>query len=250
MRKGLLIVNADDWGMDAATTDAIAACFDHGRITSASAMVYMEDSDRAARLARERSLPVGLHLNLARPFTDAAAPAPVRERQRRLARYLGRARWRRWVPSPLLRAEVARCVEDQRERFAALYGAPPTHLDGEQHMHTWPTALAALPRGARIRPTFTFVARERPAWNRLARAGFNAALRRRFVTPRYFFSIRELHPALGGEALEERLDLAAGGAVEVMVHPGWEDERALLLADRWARLLEGRPLGSYADLRS
>lgn len=250
MPTGLLIVNADDWGMDPATTDAIAACFERGRVTSASAMVWMQDADRAARLAHEHRLPVGLHVNLIRPFTDPATPPAVRERQQRLARYLSHARWRRWVPNPLLRAEVARCVEDQRDRFAALYGAAPTHLDGEQHMHTWPTALAALPRGARVRPTFTFVAHERPAWNRLGRAVFNAVLRRRFTTPAYFFSIRELHPALGGEGLEDRLALAAGAAVEVMVHPGWEDERALLLADGWARLLDGRPLGSYADLRS
>ena len=36
--------------------------------------------------------------------------------------------------------------------------------------------------------------------------------------------------------------------VEVMVHPGWEDERAYLLSAGWKRLIEGHRLGSYADL--
>jgi hypothetical protein len=73
-------------------------------------------------------------------------------------------------------------------------------------------------------------------------------MRTRFRAPRWFFDIRDLHPALGGGELERRLDLANGDAVEVMTHPGWADERALLLGEGWAAVLRGRPLGSYADL--
>jgi hypothetical protein len=50
--SGLLIVNADDWGGSEATTDAILATFEAGRITSTSGMVHMPDSDRAAEIAR------------------------------------------------------------------------------------------------------------------------------------------------------------------------------------------------------
>jgi len=47
----MLIVNADDWGRSLAETDAALRCLKRGRITSVSAMVFMQDFKRAARLA-------------------------------------------------------------------------------------------------------------------------------------------------------------------------------------------------------
>src|SRR5689334_18341851 len=42
---GALIVNADDWGMDRDTTDQILKCASCGSVSSASGMVFMEDSE-------------------------------------------------------------------------------------------------------------------------------------------------------------------------------------------------------------
>ena len=44
----MLTVNADDWGRSRAETDAALQCHGKKRITSVSAMVFMEDSERAA----------------------------------------------------------------------------------------------------------------------------------------------------------------------------------------------------------
>ena len=66
----MLIINADDWGRSVAETDAALRCYKEGRITSVSAMVFMEDSERAAELAKENELDVGLHLNFTDKFTD------------------------------------------------------------------------------------------------------------------------------------------------------------------------------------
>ena len=76
---GLLIINADDLGIDVATTDSILRCFWAGRVSSASALVGMSDSARAATLAREANLPIRLHLNLTEPFSDPSVPADIRE---------------------------------------------------------------------------------------------------------------------------------------------------------------------------
>src|ERR1700742_3119003 len=65
----LLIVNADDLGWNRGATDLTIASFGAGQVTSATALVHMEDSERAATLAREHDLPTGLHLNLSDPFT-------------------------------------------------------------------------------------------------------------------------------------------------------------------------------------
>jgi len=48
---GCLIIDADDWGRDARTTDRTFECFRNGALSSASGMVFMQDSERAANIA-------------------------------------------------------------------------------------------------------------------------------------------------------------------------------------------------------
>ncbi|MGA2008698.1 MAG: ChbG/HpnK family deacetylase, partial [Solirubrobacteraceae bacterium] len=62
--RNLLIVNADDWGIDEPTTEAALLCFDAGAVTSVSAMVFMAGSQAGSRLALARGVPAGLHINL------------------------------------------------------------------------------------------------------------------------------------------------------------------------------------------
>ena len=57
-----------------------------------------------------------------------------------------------------------------------------------------------------------------------------------------------MHPLLGGRGIDEKLALAGGSAVEVMCHPGWEDERAILRDPDWLELIRERRLGSYEQL--
>ena len=246
---GLLIVNADDWGIDAPTTDAIGRCLRAGAVTSASGMVFMADSERAAALARSERVSVGLHLNLTEPFA-ATASADVERRQARIVEYFAGSRWRRWGVSASLFTEIERCIADQLAEFRRLYGCEPSHIDGHEHIHQALGVLGArtLPSGAKLRPSFTYAPGEKSGANRLARAALNAVMRRRFATPRYFFSIRDLHPALGGAGLEEKLALSSGCTVEVMTHPGWTDELQILLGERWSAVTGVRPLGSYEDL--
>src|ERR1700733_15144672 len=90
--SGCLIVNADDWGRDIPTTDRIRECFEAQAISSASAMVFMADSERAARIARQGSFDCGLHLNFTTPFAGSNVPARLAEHQSRIARYLKRSR--------------------------------------------------------------------------------------------------------------------------------------------------------------
>jgi predicted glycoside hydrolase/deacetylase ChbG (UPF0249 family) len=246
---GLLIVNADDWGMDPPTTDAIHECCRAGAVTSVSAMVHMSDSARAAELAANGMEPPGLHLNLTEAFTDASCPAEVRARQLRIVDYFAGPSRRRWGVSPTLFTEVERCIADQLEAFRDLYGREPSHVDGHQHLHQSLGVILArpIPNGTKMRPSFTFMPGEKSRLNRLFRAALNRAMRLRFRTPSYFFSIRDIHPALGGSGLERRLALADRFTVEVMSHPGEADERAVLLDESWAALLNGLTVGGYMD---
>jgi len=53
---GCLIIKADDWGRDDQTTNRILECFQRRVLSSASGMVFMEDSERAANIAQEQGL--------------------------------------------------------------------------------------------------------------------------------------------------------------------------------------------------
>jgi hypothetical protein len=56
-------------------------------------MVWMRDSARAAQLARERDMPVGLHLNFTLPFTDTHAAREVRSLQLELTERFDGSSW-------------------------------------------------------------------------------------------------------------------------------------------------------------
>jgi predicted glycoside hydrolase/deacetylase ChbG (UPF0249 family) len=245
---GLLIVNADDWGGNALATDAIADCFAGNRVTSATAMVYMADSERAAAIARARELPIGLHLNLTLPFDGSDVPTGVRERQATLVKYFRHLSLRRWTYSPWVGGDVRDAIADQLERFRVLYGREPTHLDSHHHVHVSLDVLQRLPRETKVRTTHSRTG-SALAPTRVARSIKRAFIRRRFVAPDYLFSIRSLYPAFGGIGLEPALALADSAVVEIMVHPEWSDERRLLMSDAWLTDLAGHRLGSFEALR-
>ena len=79
--RGLLVINADDWGRDRDTTQRIFECFQRKTVSAVSAMVFMEDSERAASTAREHGIDAGLHLNFTTPFSALNTPKRLVERQ-------------------------------------------------------------------------------------------------------------------------------------------------------------------------
>jgi predicted glycoside hydrolase/deacetylase ChbG (UPF0249 family) len=248
--NGLLIVNADDWGHDEETTDAIAGCHEWGALTSTTAMMFMEGSEHAARRAAELpSLGVGLHLNLDEEYSDPAVPPKVRERQRRLVDHYRDARRRRWLYDPRHRQATNRIVADQFERFHELYGRAPTHLDGHHHAHLAANVLLspAVPWGTKIRNTLTDTGHRSPLTRGLQMARDRLLLGRRRTTE-FFFDLRAIWPDLGGAETGDALGLASESSVEIMVHPGLRDEFDALRSSEWAVALEGLPLGTFAAL--
>lgn len=255
--SGLLVVNADDWGGSEATTEAILGTFEAGRITSTSGMVYMPDSNRAAEVARDAGLPVGLHLNLTEPFGDPRTPTAVRDRQLRAVERLagsggddhpGTARWRKWVYDPTIRTLVDLAIADQLERFEALYGHPPTHFDGHNYVDACPNVFLSrsIPAGSLIRNSLDCYPLVRSAMGRLK--GLRQRLRtRRLRSTGYLLHIAQL--SLEGEGSpDSRLRLARSASVEVMGHPDDEAELAALMSPAWERVLSEYELGSFADV--
>lgn len=214
---GALIINADDFGRDRWNTQKILECFAGGGISSVSAMVFIEDSERAAAIAREKGIDAGLHLNLTTPFSEAA-PALLREHQQRLARYLERHRLARLIFHPGLAGSFEYVVRKQLDEFNRLYGEPPARIDGHHHMHQCANVILAklLPAGTVVRRNFSFQPGEKSWANRTYRNIVDRMLARRHRLTDHFFS---LAPVEITNRLERIFSLAQESIVEVETHP-------------------------------
>ena len=230
-----LILNADDWGRDAATTDAIRECFEHGTLSSASGMVFMEDSERAASLALEHGLDIGLHLNLTTPFSGERAGATLKGHQARLASYLRSSRFAPAVFHPGLVNAFHYVFSAQWDEFSNLYGREPHRADGHHHMHLSANVLLQrlLPRGIVLRRNFSFQRGEKGLFNRMYRSVVDRSLARKYRLADYFFS---LPPILPGR-VERIAQIASKAIVEVETHPINPDERRLLTEGGLRRLI-------------
>lgn len=242
----MLIVNADDLGRCREDTDSALACHARGRITSTSAMVFMADSSRAAALARDTTLPIGLHLNLSEPFSAPQVPAELRARHDRVCRFLRSSRYALLLFHPLLARDFAEVVTAQFAEFRLLYGREPSHVDGHQHMHLCSNVLAQglLPPGARVRRSFTFGRGEKSRLNRWYRAALDRALARRYVLTDGFYSLSQ---QMKQSSLDAVLSRASHEQVELMVHPTWPNEYEFLMSDAFAAALARAGAGASAN---
>jgi predicted glycoside hydrolase/deacetylase ChbG (UPF0249 family) len=244
----MLIINADDLGRSVAETDAALTCFRAGRITSASLMVFMDDSERAARLAQDANLDVGLHLNFTAPFTASDCPPDLVDAQNRLAGFLRRHRYAQLVYHPVLRKQFAESYRAQAAEFARLFGgAAPSHVDGHHHMHLCANLLLSglVPANTRMRRHFSFGPGEKSWLNRFYRRSVDRWLARRYRLAEFFFDLRQ---SLEFRRLDRVLALAKTASVEVMTHPISPAESEFLLSDRFSAVLQGLETGSHRRL--
>ena len=222
-RAGFLIVNADDWGRARDTTDRTLECIRSGSVSSVSAMVFMEDSERAATIAREHAIEAGLHLNFTTPYSAGSCPSRLLECQQKIARYLLRHRLAQVMFQPGLINAFEYAVVAQLDEFRRLYGTDPFRLDGHHHMHLCANVLfqGLLPPNTIVRRNFSFEAGEKSLWNRLYRRVVDRVLARRHRLMDYFFSLVPLRPE---GRLQRIFSLSRGYIVEVEAHPVNQDE--------------------------
>lgn len=215
---GALIINADDFGRDQLTTDRILDCGLAGGISSVSAMVFMEDSERAAAIAEDRGIDTGLHLNFTTPFSSAGAPTQLKDHQLQLARHLKRHRLANLVFHPRLTGSFEYVVRKQLDEFFRLYGVEPGRIDGHHHMHLCTNVIAAklLPAGTIVRRNFSFQPGEKSWANRSYRSFVDHLLSQRHRVTDYFFSLPPLEPA---DRVRRIFSLSRQFTVEVETHP-------------------------------
>lgn len=214
----MLILNADDWGRTKETTDRIRECVLCGTVSSVSAMVFMQDSERAATIATAQGIDAGLHLNFTTAFSGRYCPARLTEHQKRVARWLGYHRFAKTIFHPGLIRSFEYVVAAQLDEFHRLYGGEPRRLDGHHHMHLCTNVLFTelLPAGTIVRRNFSFEPREKSFVNRFYRCLSDRILARHHRLSDFFFSLRPLDVP---NRLARIFSLARCFVVEVETHP-------------------------------
>jgi len=245
---GLLIVNADDWGHDAHTTGRILDCTLRGTISSVSAMVFMEDSERAAAIARERGLVTGLHLNLTTPFSAPSCPLKLKEHQQKLSNFLRRHFFARAVYHPRLGRSFEYVVKAQIEEYSRIYGTGPERFDGHHHMHLCANVLfgGLLPAGKIVRRHFSWESREKRLRNGLFRKITDALLARRYCIVDFLFSLSPFEPPA---RLQRIFSLASQFVVELETHPVNPAEYQFLTDGEIFRWAEPCPIAPFCAAR-
>jgi predicted glycoside hydrolase/deacetylase ChbG (UPF0249 family) len=241
----MLIINADDWGRSMAETDAAFRCYKQGRITSVSAMVFMQDSERAAELAKENAFDAALHLNFSETFTGRNISVHLRECHNRLVRYLRRNKYSQLFYNPFLREAFSYSYHAQVEEFGRFFGKPPSRVDGHHHMHLCANLLLSklIPAGTKVRRNFSFCPGEKSYLNRSYRRLADRWLARRYQLTDYFFDLTQ---CIEENKLGRVTSLAISSNIELMTHPIVRWEADYLMSDECSKLLQSLEIGRYA----
>lgn len=140
----LLIVNADDFGLNDAATDGIAETHLAGSVTSTTLMVNAPAAVRAAEFAQAHpALGVGLHFNLTwgRPVAPLElVPALVSADGTFLERA---ALARRLLGGSVPRGQIQTELRAQVRALSAL-GVYASHVDSHQHVHGFGSVFDAV----------------------------------------------------------------------------------------------------------
>ncbi|MBU9812077.1 chitin disaccharide deacetylase [Rahnella sp. SL6] len=249
----LLIVNADDFGLCKAQNYGIIDAFNNGVVRSTTAMVNMASAEHAAALSKANSdLAVGMHfvLTLGRPLSPM--PGLVRDGE------LGKWIWEMAGQGTLPLDEIRHELQSQFDRFLALFGHLPTHLDSHHHVHMFPQIFPIVEAFAQEQGIPVRIDREEIRRGDIALCGAK--------------STDGFDSSFYGEAVSEALFLQTldsatqrgDRSVEIMTHPSFIDNTILASKYCTPRLAElnvltsaslktaiterGFRLGSFKDL--
>ena len=244
----MLIINADDFGRTRQSTNRIVSCHNQGRVTSTSAMVFMEDSQRAAELAGESNIDVGLHLNFTQkptqPQTQSSLFCAYHDR---IAAFLTRRKYNFLIYNPALRRQFEYVFQLQLEEFERLYSMSPSHIDGHHHMHLCTNMLikTIIPKRQRVRRNFSFARGEKNLLNRIYRRIIDKGLERKYLIADYFFSLADV---VKTDQIKRVLNLAKTAIVELETHPELDEEFEWLMGDAFFQTFSGVKTITHSQL--
>ncbi len=239
-----IAVVADDYAIAPGVSGAIRELLDAGRISATSCMtttpVWDDEGPRLHRFMGRAD--IGLHFVLTDGSPCGPMPSLAPSGRFPAMGQLTRIAWAGRLDPAEVEAELHR----QLDRFEAVIGAPPDHIDGHQHVHQLPGVREVLVRVAAARL-------QRRAWLRCTAESAWTILRRGVAVPKAMLLAAAAGPLrrLAGDHPQNRgfsgvygfddrapyparfarfVDHARPGLL-VMTHPGAVDD-VLRAADR------------------
>ena len=253
-----LIINADDFGLNAEVNASILKSINEGLVTTTTMLVNLEGFDDACNIADQYSIKkrIGLHINLTEgvPLTDEMKRCTTFCDSE--GRYIFRKNEKRiwWLNAEYRRTVYAEIEAQIRKCRGA--GIEISHADSHNHMHEEPGLILLFMQALRNNNI--------PYLRKLKNMSYHSTLAKRsyryagncFIdlynrnSVGYFGSIEEYV-----NARSKRL-LTDGSVVEVMVHPGRNISGKIIdvftgenLSELVLEELKCEKKISYADLR-
>jgi predicted glycoside hydrolase/deacetylase ChbG (UPF0249 family) len=210
-------------------------------------MVFMEDSQRAAEVAKGVGIEVGLHLNYSQSFTGLCQSKLLQDYHRQILRFINSGKYAFLIYNPALRRQFRYVYEAQVDEFMRLYGKAPSHIDGHHHKHLCNNVVfdSVIADGTKVRRNFSFSSREKSLLNRAYRRFVDEKLARRYRITDHFFS---LHDCLVKQNLRQVVQLSHSATVEIMTHPHNVREYSYLMSDDFLADLCNIEKGTYGAL--
>mgnify|MGYP001197163280 CR=1 FL=1 len=231
-----ILIIADDLGIDSLTNERITDCFEKGLISSTSVMVTMPGFEEAVQWYKRQSLEpkLGIHLDLdgGKPVSDAFRTAYGDKKLFYPGGRLTADRKYLEILEQELDAQIQKLINS---------GIALHHIDSHHHKHTnWPVAkivvrLAKKYGGVRIRV----------AGNVLYPSAFHKQVYRSLLN-NYFKKHSNPQNHIPNFARLEKFMAVnpsiKGDSIELMTHPGMEQDYKLLNSQAFLDFLKGYSL--------
>lgn len=218
-----IIINADDFGLDAQTNERIISCFEDGLISSASIMANGPGYAEALRWAKGagRQYALGLHLTL---DTFSGLSDTFRALQKTAGmQCMGSAVY---CSSYTMKA-IADEVEAQISMLQA--NVPIAHIDSHHHIHTRVPVLMNVLKSAKAHGILRVrLARNTKPSGSIAKEAYKTLVN---ILIRNKASRKISHFGKLSDALA--CGLPKAGGVELMVHPGVDADMQMLRSNRY-----------------
>jgi predicted glycoside hydrolase/deacetylase ChbG (UPF0249 family) len=251
-----IIINADDFGVNACVNDRILDLIFHRRITSATLIANAPAVEEAVRrVPKGLNCSIGVHLNLTefQPITPQKEMRVLGSCLDEKGCFAGEEVLRAAKMTAQLKQEIFKELCLQVEKTISL-GVTISHFDSHNHVHTIPALFSVVKRVQR----HFGIRKVRTTWNVLPpsyKASQSLLLKKRI----WHLALRHWYRTVttsGFTSFAMFYDLAKAtslnhDSIELMVHPGhlhFEEETQLLYTD-WQKIVPfSTELISYRDL--
>ena len=220
----MIIINADDFGLDIKTNDAIVESFQKGYISSTTLMANMIGFDDACEKSKLHQLEnsIGIHLNLTagRPLSDQIKtnirfcdPSGNFIRERKNILFLNKKD----------QSDISAEYSAQIQKVLSS-GINPTYIDSHHHYHTEPAVLSIVCKLA-IKYNIPFVRLTRNFGDGISTVkSVYKSMANHYIKNKglsnldYFGSVEDIC----------KLEKMPPYKIEVMVHPTYTEDRTLI----------------------